>query len=237
MTTAFDLEKLRRHSTPTVANGIELLGLRARTEGFFRPGLRSLLPDAPSIAGYAVTCTISTAAPDSFGKLESWDYWEHIEQVSGPRIAVVQDMDPEPGLGSFWGEVNANVHKALGCVGAVTNGGARDLEEMQRLGFQLLYAHPCVSHAYVHITSVGRPVRFLGVSVNPGDLVMADRHGAIVIPPEAATCLEEAIAEMERRERPVIEYCQSPVFKREELRKHVEMHLRKPSPWTSSAST
>src|SRR6476619_3959194 len=122
MTTPFDLEKLCRHSTPTVANAIELLGLRARTEGFFLPGLRCLLPDAPSIAGYAVTCLISTAAPDTFGKRESWDYWEHIEQIPGPRLAVVQDIDPEPGAGSFWGEVNANIHKAFGCVGAVTNG-------------------------------------------------------------------------------------------------------------------
>lgn len=237
MSSEFDLERLRRHSTPTVANAIELLGLRSRTEGFFRPGIQCLIPDAPSILGYGATCTISTVVPDSFGKLESWDYWEHIEQVAGPRIAVVQDIDPEPGLGSFWGEVNANVHKALGCVGAVTNGGARDLEEMQRLGFQMLYAHACVSHAYVHITSFGQPVRFLGVTVRPGDLVMADRHGAIVIPPAAAASLEEAIAEMERRERPVIEYCQSPGFNRAELRKFVELHLRKPSPWASPLGT
>jgi regulator of RNase E activity RraA len=234
---SIDLETLRRYSTPTVANAIELLGLRSRVEGFFHPGLRCLMPDAPAIAGYAVTCTIATASPDSFGKIESWDYWEHIEQVSGPRIAVVQDADPEPGLGSFWGEVNANIHKALGCVGAVTNGGARDLEEMQRLGFQMLYAHACVSHAYVHITSIGKPVRFLGVSVTPGDLVMADRHGALVIPPAAAPALEEAIAEMERRERPVIEFCQSPGFNRAELRKYVELHLRKPSPWAAATDT
>jgi 4-hydroxy-4-methyl-2-oxoglutarate aldolase len=228
-----DLEQLCRHSTPTVANAIELLGLRSRTEGFFRPGLQCLLPEARSIAGYAVTCTISTAAPDSLGKLESWDYWDHICQIAGPRIALVQDIDPEPGLGSFWGEVNSNIHKALGCVGAVTNGGARDLDEMQRLGFQMLYAQACVSHAYVHITSAGQPVRFLGLAVMPGDLVMADKHGAMVIPPAAAAHLEEAIAEMERRERPVIEYCQSSAFKPEELRRVVEMHLRKPSPWAS----
>lgn len=231
-----DIEMLRRYPTPAVANAVELFGVQSRTDGFFRPGLCCLLPDALPIAGYAVTCTISTAAPDSFGKVDSWDYWEHIEQIAGPRIAVVQDIDPDPGLGSFWGEVNANVHKALGCVGAVTNGGARDLEEMQRLGFQMLYAHPCVSHAYVHITSVAKPVRFLGLTVAPGDLVMADRHGALVIPPAALPCLEDAIAEMERRERPVIEFCQSPGFSRAELKKYVELHLRQPSPFASTST-
>ena len=92
-------------------------------------------------------------------------------------MVVVEDLDDPPGLGSFWGEVNGNLHRALGCVGVVTNGGVRDLEEVQALRFHFFAQHISVSHAYVHIVEAGTPVRVGGSSVRPGDLLHGDRHG------------------------------------------------------------
>jgi regulator of RNase E activity RraA len=54
--------------------------------------------------------------------------------MPGPKIIVVQDLDKPRVVGSFWGEVNANIHRALGCVGTITDGAIRDLDEMTNAG-------------------------------------------------------------------------------------------------------
>ena len=129
-----------------------------------------------------------------------------------PSLAVIQDIDQPCAIGSFWGEVNGNIHKALGCLGAVTNGGVRDLDEVRALGFQFLASAAIVSHAYVHLVDFGTPVKVGGLLVNPGDLIHADKHGAIAIPHEIAREVPAAAAEVERGERTIIENCQSPDF-------------------------
>src|SRR5262249_61342221 len=62
-------------------------------------------------------------------------YWDYVLTVPPPRLVVVQELDQPPG-GALWGEVNASIHLALGCVGVLTDGTVRDLEEVGRLGFQ-----------------------------------------------------------------------------------------------------
>jgi 4-hydroxy-4-methyl-2-oxoglutarate aldolase len=226
-----DISVLTRFNTPTVANAIELFDLRPRNTGFLPPGLYCLSPSMAPVAGFATTCTISSEAPDTFGRRESFDYWEHVDSVPGPRIAVVQDLDAYPAPGCFWGEVNASIHMALGCTATVTNGGVRDTDEMRAMGFQALYRHLCVSHAYVHITDFGKAVVVDGVVVRPGDLLQVDQHGALIVPVETLTGLESAIAEIERRERPVITYARSGAATRAGLVDIVTKHLRNPEPW------
>ena len=51
-------------------------------------------------------------------------------------------------IGTYVGEVNTSLHRALGCVGIVTDGGIRDVSEMTSLGFKALAARLCVGHAY-----------------------------------------------------------------------------------------
>lgn len=226
-----NIDILTRFSTPTVANAIELFELRPRDEGYIRPGLQCLLPEMQPIAGFATTCLVSSGREKSLGAQESFDYWRHIESVPGPRIAVVQDLDPQPSKGCFWGEVNSSIHQALGCLGAVTNGAARDLEEMRSTRFQMLYGHPCVSHSYIHIVGFSTALSFDGVIVKPGDLVQVDHHGALIVPVETLPHLADAIAEIERRERPVIDYCRSGTATREGIEQLVKQHLRNNPRW------
>ena len=63
----------------------------------------------------------------------------------GPKIVVVQDLDKPKVGGSFWGEVTSNMHRALGCVGTITDGSIRDLDEMTNAGFkyELLFFVGC----------------------------------------------------------------------------------------------
>ena len=103
--TELDLSVLTRYNTPTVANAIELFELRPRSEGFLMPGFHCLQPSMAPIAGFASTCTISSLKFESFGRKEVFDYWEHVESIPWPRIAVVQDLDPYPSAGCSGGRL------------------------------------------------------------------------------------------------------------------------------------
>ncbi len=212
--TSAELETLRSIPTPAVSNVIETFNLRPRTAGFMGPEVRQMFPTLPPIIGYAVTArTVATHEPGPRGPAPRADYWRYIEASGpGPRIAVVQDLDDPPVIGAFFGEVNSNIHKALGCVGAITNSGIRDIAEVEALGFPIWAGSVIVSHAYVHLVDFGTPVRVGGLVVQPGDLLLADRHGVIHIPPEIARDIPEAVHQIEVREKTIIRYCQSPGF-------------------------
>jgi len=119
-------------------------------------------------------------------------------------------------LGAQFGEVTATIHQKLGCVGHITSGCPRDLDEVHALGFALFGLNPCVSHAYVRLVEFATPVLIGGVAIHSGDLIHADKHGACIIPHQVAHRLHEACAEVERRERPLLEICRSDAFDLEE---------------------
>jgi 4-hydroxy-4-methyl-2-oxoglutarate aldolase len=213
-----ELEALRRWPTPAISNAIETFNVRSRNTGFMGPEIVCRFPDLRPIVGYAVTCKIRASIPpgDDPEAIPAPVWWEHIESIPAPRIVVIQDMDQQP-RGSFWGEVNANIHKALGCVGLVTDGGVRDLDEVRELGFQFLAKDVLVSHAYVHIVEVGNAVTVGGLTVNPGDLLHADQHGAMHIPHDIAAKVADAAQAVEDRERVIINYAKSAEFNRKGL--------------------
>jgi regulator of RNase E activity RraA len=108
------------------------------------------------------------------------------------------------------------VHRGLGSLGVVTDGTVRDLDQVAE-GFQLLARGVGPSHAHVHVVDVGSPVTVAGMSVTPGDLVHADRHGALVIPLDVAPQLPEASRRVMKAERVLIEASKQPNFGIEKL--------------------
>jgi regulator of RNase E activity RraA len=207
------LERLRAYNTPTVSNAIEVFEVRPRNEGFMRPGIRCIFPRMGVMVGYAVTLKIRSVSPGAKSDtVHPSEHWKDIMKVPAPRVIVVEDLDEPSGLGSLWGEVNANMHKAMGCVGCVTNGSVRDLDEVEPLGFHFFASHIAVSHAYVHIVEVGTSVRVGGLTVRPGDLLQGDRHGVINIPLDIAARIPEGVKVVDTMERQIINYCQSPGF-------------------------
>ena len=111
-------------------------------------------------------------------------------RAPAPTIVVIEDLDPEPGFGAFWGEVNTTIHKGLGVLGCITNGSIRDLD-MIATDFQLLAGCVGPSHAWVHVEAIDLEVEVHGMRVRPGDLIHADQHGAVVVPARRAapSCL------------------------------------------------
>lgn len=205
------LDALRRYNTPTVSNAIEVFDVRPRNEGFMRPEIRCVFPGLGVMVGYAVTVKIQSMAPSGTA-IHPSVHWQDVMKVPAPRVVVVEDLDEPSGLGSLWGEVNANMHKAMGCVGCVTNGSVRDLDEVEPLGFHFFARHIAVSHAYVRIVEVGTPVRVGGLTVRPGDLLHGDKHGVTNVPLELAARIPEGVKVVDTMERQIINYSQSPDF-------------------------
>ncbi len=210
---------LKKISSPTVCNAIETFKVRPREAGNLSSDIRGLFPELGPIVGYAATALIRAERGPAEGRRAStFGYWDYILSIPAPRVVVVHDLDDPRGQGAQWGEVQANIHKAMGCAGTVTDGSVRDLDEVRRLGFQFCAAHVSVSHANVHLVDFGIPVKVGGVWIQPGDLIHADQHGVVVIPHEIADRIPEAAAKVEADERRIIERCKAPDFSVERLK-------------------
>lgn len=207
---------LRAHTTPTICNAIEEFGVRPRSAGFMGPEVRCQFPDLPPMVGHAVTATIRAGEPGAPPASRA-AFWEYVLTVPAPRVVVMQDLDGRP-LGSYWGEVQANVHLALGCVGAVTDGGVRDIEEVRALGFAFFSSCLLVSHAYVHLVDFGGTVTVGGLEVRPGDLLHGDRHGVTSIPADIAPGLDAAVRAVALREARILDACQAQPLDLQRLR-------------------
>jgi 4-hydroxy-4-methyl-2-oxoglutarate aldolase len=216
--TAAELDELRRYNTPTICNAIELFDIRPRHVGFLPHTIRCLLPNLGPIVGYAVTSRTLARRPElTEAKVDLLgDYLRYVAAMPGPKISVGWDLDEPAGLGAQFGEVTATIHQKLGCVGHITSGCPRDLDEVEALGFGLFGLNPCVSHAYVRLVDFGSPVMIEGVEIHSGDLIHADKHGVCLIPREIASRLAAACVEVESRERPLLEMCRSENFSLEE---------------------
>ncbi|RUL85623.1 RraA family protein [Tautonia sociabilis] len=214
------IERLKAYNTPTVSNAIEVFNVRPRHVGFLPHRIRSLTPGLGVMVGYAVTSQTKAAPDSSKGPDLTADYLRYVASQPGPKVAVGQDLDDEPGLGAQFGEVNATIHKKLGCVGHITDGCPRDVDEVEAMGFHLFGLNLCVSHAYVRLVDFGKPVTLAGVEIKPGDLIHADKHGVCIIPIEIADRVADACAQVEQLERPLLDCCRGDDF---DLERYIQL--------------
>ncbi|MGH2626527.1 MAG: RraA family protein [Anaerolineales bacterium] len=210
---------LKRWDSPTVANALERAKVRAATEGFMGPSVRCIFPEMGVMIGYAVTATIKASEPSKEGGyVNRLEYFDYLQSIPAPRVMVIHDEDAPKPIGSYWGEVNGSIHRALGCAGVVTDGGVRDLGPVRALKFHYFAAEVLVSHAHVHLREFGKPVKVGGLEVKPGDLLYGDEHGVIEIPHALAKRIGQLCYDVYQSERPLIDLCQSADFTVEKLK-------------------
>ena len=214
------LEKLRVLDSCTVANAIETFNVRLRNTGFADSNVRCLFEDLPPLIGYAATVRIRTSEPPMEGDSYYYrlDWLEHLTSTPPPRVLVIEDLDHHPGLGSFIGDVHANILRALGFAGVVTNGAVRNVEAARAIQFQMFARNLSVSHAYAHVYDFGGPVEVGRMNVRPGDLLHGDRHGIQTVPRDIADKIPAVAERMMGEEREIVELCQSGAFTVEKLR-------------------
>jgi regulator of RNase E activity RraA len=202
---------LRSIDTPTACNLIEIVAPERRGAGYTVSHLHCPFPDLPPMVGFAKTVAIrardKVSGPSYMQK--RMDYLDYVAAAPRPSVVVIEDKDEPPGYGAFWGEVQTNVHKALGCLGTITNGSVRDIPAVAE-GFQMLAGSLSPSHAYVHVVEFGAPVTIHGMAVKSGDLVHADRHGAVVVPVDKIGAMQEALDALAKQEARIIAAARAP---------------------------
>ena len=196
---------LRSIDTPTVCNLIEIVAPERRGAGYTTSHLHCPFPDLTPMVGFAKTATIRARDPVSGpGYVQKrMDYLDYVAAAPLPSIVVIEDKDEPAGYGAFWGEVQTNLHKALGCLGTVTNGSIRDIPAVAE-GFQMLAGSISPSHAYVHVVDIAVSVTIHSMEVKSGDLIHADRHGAVVVPIDKIDAMAAALDGLMKHEARII---------------------------------
>ena len=206
---------LKSVDTPTVCNAIEAAQGKRGFNNFTKATMVASAPEEKSVVGYALTAKIAATSaseePAEILKERRMAYYKYMAEGQRPSVAVVEDCDFPNCVGAFWGEINTTVHKGLGVSGVVTNGVVRDLGDLPT-GFPVIAGSIGPSHAFVHVKEFGKPVSVFGLAVEEGDLVHADRHGALVIPSLVIPSLQHAIEKLIATEKLVLDPASKPDF-------------------------
>lgn len=209
------IAKLRAVDTPTVCNAIEVVESKRGFDGFTRGTVLCSDPGAGAIVGIARTAKISAIAPPQepleVTRARRMDYYRHMASGPRPAVAVIEDVDGDAAVGAYWGEINTTIHKGFGLSGALTNGVMRDLGDLPA-DFPVLAGSVGPSHGFVHVREIATPVTVFGLTVVDGELVHADRHGALVIPAEYLPELGAAIDKLLETEQIVLSAARRPGF-------------------------
>jgi regulator of RNase E activity RraA len=219
--TRADLDVLKQWDTPTICNGLEIVMPERRAIGFTVEPMVAINPDMTPIVGLARTGTIRAKEAPRGPVADRVAWFEYVAAQDLPTIVVLQDIDDRPGYGAFWGEVQSNIHKALGALGCVTNGSFRDMAAWAE-GFQMVGGRVGPSHAHVHMVDFGKPVNVFGMCAAHDDVIHCDGHGAVVVPAEAVRKLPAAVDMIARRERVILDICRAPDFSLAKLRDAVK---------------
>lgn len=206
------LDRLRAIDSPTISNAIEVFKVRDRTEGYTGYDIRCLFPQLGTMVGYAVTALCDNRPGAVAGREAYYEWFRAIERAPKPVVCVFQDISPKREHSCYMGEVMATCAQRLGAIGLVTDGGVRDLAEVEALGFHYFAPGAVVSHGNFGIVKVNVPVTISGLNIRPSDLIHADRNGVLVIPDDVAERLPEAVEQIRTRERRVLDYAAAPDF-------------------------
>jgi 4-hydroxy-4-methyl-2-oxoglutarate aldolase len=223
--TMAQFEALRAIDSPTVANAIERFEIRPRTEGYAGYDLRCQFPSLGTMMGYAVTCTADSTTEGRPNPRGLMPLWEALEAAPKPCVIVIKDVGTDRRRGCHMGEVMATTAKALGAIGCVSDGGLRDVREVEALGgFQYFCPGFVVSHGLPVILEIDVPVQISGLTINPGDLLHGDVNGLLVVPDSVADRVIDEVQKVREAEKAMLDLVRQPGFSVEKLKQRQFAH-------------
>ena len=209
------LTLLRSVDTPTVCNAIEVAQGKRGFSKFTRGTMICPAPEGGAMVGFVKTAKIAAVEPPTENqdiiKERRMNYYRYMSEVDGPMVTVIEDVDYPDCIGAYWGEINTKVHKGFGLSGALTNGVMRDLGDLAE-DFPVVAGSVGPSHGFVHVREIDAPVNIFGMTVTPGELIHADRHGAVVIPNEVIPILKDSIHKLFASERLILDPAEKTEF-------------------------
>ncbi len=173
------LPDFSRFYTPLVSDTMERMGMES-------PALDAAVQDIgtdPSrkVWGYAYPCRV--VPTDEYVEIST--LLEMVDSIPPESVVVV--ASDAPVNAALWGGMMSARARARGAVGAVVNGGVRDIEQIAQLGFPVFGTGRSLQdirrRGYMHSYNV--PITFNGASIHPGDLIFADANGVVRIPQQA----------------------------------------------------
>lgn len=211
--TSTQIEELKSIDTPTICNAIELFKVRSAVTGFTGMDIRCLFPHFGTTVGYALTVTVDSTTPDATRDNNVWIEWVRaMENAPKPIFLVFQDVGLNPEKSAHMGDIMGSLAKRLGAVGLLTNGGVRDVLEVERLGFQYFAAGISPSHGNPRLLKVNVPVSIDGLQIAPGDLLHGDINGVVKIPLEIASQVADKVSKVRDEEGALLNYINSADF-------------------------
>ena len=172
------------------------------------------------MVGYAVTCTADSTSEETNHPRGLLPLWEALAEAPKPAVLVIKDIGRDRLRSCHLGEVMATTARALGAVGCVTDGGLRDIPEIQQLGnFQLFCGGFTVSHGNPVICDLNVEVELSGLPVSPGTLLHGDINGLLAVPVDVLDSIVEEVEAVRRTERQILELARSPEFSLQALKK------------------
>jgi 4-hydroxy-4-methyl-2-oxoglutarate aldolase len=204
-----NVRKLVEFDTPTVANGLELLGVRDPTVGYTGPDIRALMPELGPRVGVAVTARMDTTTAGTDRPPSLFHDWlrliQQAAQLDGagrmPVFAVIESVGPRPRYTVTIGDGMGTQMVLAGAVAFLTNGSVRDIEGLRQIPLPCWAVGLSPMHGRIRWLELNCPVVVDGMTVRPGDIIHADVNGALVIPAEVADQVYDKAREVREREQ------------------------------------
>lgn len=189
-------EKLRKVSTATLTTCLFKRGLR----NVFIQDVRPLNPDAPRMVGEAFTLRYIPARED-LDTLDQYEDWEHPQRKaveSCPEGHVLVMDSRKDARAASAGDILVSRLMKRGVAGVVTDGGFRDSPTIAKLPFPAYHSRPSAPTGPIlhHACDIDLPIGCGDVAVYPGDIVVGDGEGVVVIPARLANEVAEEAFEM-----------------------------------------
>lgn len=196
------LDSLAEYDSATVQNaGILVRGYVHRDEDYTDPSLREYVsPGAKPAVGYALTSTWAPLNEQSEVHADRIDYFDSIALANVPVIVVLQDVENPARRGAIIGDGMAHQMKALGAVGALVDGNARDVAGIEQAGLALWATGRVPGHGPFNMIDHGIPVTVASLKISPGDILVCDADGATRVPVDEAEDVAKMCAEVRAKE-------------------------------------
>ncbi len=186
------IEELKNFDTPSITNVVATYPKNPLCLGLYNPwpenwytdqSIKCMYPELGRTVGYAVTCVFGLPDP-GFNRLTFMDVLDAVEASSQPTILVIEQKFPPEiqGKVGLAGGIMTTSLKTIGCLGVISNGPSRDLDEIRPMGVQYLLSGITPGHGDQAVHAVNVPVSVGGMDVAPGEIIHMDENGACKFP-------------------------------------------------------